>query len=396
MMLQEVKRGCFKIVEEGELEDRLKKGKLRVKFGIDPTSSMLHLGHLVLFLKARDFQKLGHKIILIIGDFTAMVGDPSGRTALRPALTREEVEKNAKAILSNIFRFIDREKCEVLRNSEWFSRMSLSEFFPLLSKVTVSRIISREEFKVRLSEGKPLFAHEFLYPVLQGYDSVVTKADVEIGGHDQLFNLIFARDIMRLYSLKPQVCLTVPLLEGTDGKLKMSKTYGNYIGLDETPEDVFGKLMGIPDTLISKYFVLVGGMQDEEAGKLEEDLEAGRIHPFKAKQELAFKITSILHGEDEAKYAEEWFNRVIRERKLPDELPSTEIDVENGWLPKVLKEAGLTKSTSEALRLITHGGVFVDGLRITDKDFKLSPGTHHVRVGKTRFMRVILSSGSHS
>jgi tyrosyl-tRNA synthetase len=385
--IEAIKKGCYNLIEEDELSRKLERGKLKVKFGIDPTAPSLHLGHLTLFLKAKEFQKYGHKIILIVGDFTALVGDPSGRSALRPVLSKEEVKKNAQQMLNQIFRFIDPKKCEILYNATWFSRMKLDKIFNMLSKFTVSRILSREEFRERMSENKPLFLHEFLYPILQGYDSVVTEADVEIGGHDQLFNLIFARDMMKSFNMEPQVCLTLPLLEGTDGRLKMSKTYGNYISVDERPEDVFGKLMGIPDKLIPKYSLLLTENTEEAVQKMQDDISCGRLHPFHAKQKLAWDITALLWGEESANGAKEWFDKVIREKKIPNDIPQASYKGER-WLPKVLKDVELVTSTSEALRLVEQGGIVVDGEKVSDRNFCLERGIHFIRVGKTRFLKL--------
>jgi tyrosyl-tRNA synthetase len=382
--LEKIKRGLISIVEEEELEKLLKSGRtLRVKLGIDPTASLIHLGHLVLIFKLREFQEMGHEVCLIIGDFTAQIGDPSGRTTLRPKLSEEEVKENAKEILKKVMKFLIEEKTKVYFNSEWFKSMSTTELFELFSKATVAQIIAREDFKKRMQEKAPIFVHEFLYPFLQAYDSVVVKADIELGGSDQLFNLIFARQIMKEYGLPPEVCITTPILEGTDGKLKMSKSYGNYITPDEPAEDIFGKLMGIDDVLIFKYAELLGGYEQKELEELK------KIPRFKAKTQIAYKITARLKGEKEAMKAKEWFDKVIREREMPDEIPQIHAK-EGSILQKVLKESGIVSSVSEAIRLTESGGIYINGERIKEKFFELKKGEYKVRVGKTRFVKIVV------
>jgi tyrosyl-tRNA synthetase len=382
--LEKIKRGLISIVEEEELEKLLKSGRtLRVKLGIDPTASLIHLGHLVLIFKLREFQEMGHEVCLIIGDFTAQIGDPSGRTTLRPKLSEEEVKENANEILKKVMRFLIEERTRVYFNSEWFKSMSTTELFELFSKATVAQIIAREDFKKRMQEKAPIFVHEFLYPFLQAYDSVVVKADIELGGSDQLFNLIFARQIMKEYGLPPEVCITTPILEGTDGKLKMSKSYGNYITPDEPAEDIFGKLMGIDDMLIFKYAELLGGYEQKEL----EDLK--KIPRFEAKTQIAYKITARLKGEKEAMRAKDWFDKVIREKEMPDEIPQIHAK-EGSILQKVLKESGIVSSVSEAMRLTESGGIYINGERIKEKFFELKKGEYKVRVGKTRFVKIVV------
>jgi tyrosyl-tRNA synthetase len=382
--LEKIKRGLISIVEEEEFGKLLKSGRtLRVKLGIDPTASLIHLGHLVLIFKLREFQEMGHEVCLIIGDFTAQIGDPSGRTTLRPKLSEEEVKENAEEILKKVMRFLIEERTRVYFNSEWFKSMSTTKLFELFSKATVAQIIAREDFKKRMQEKAPIFVHEFLYPFLQAYDSVVVKADIELGGSDQLFNLIFVRQIMKEYGLPPEVCITTPILEGTDGKLKMSKSYGNYITPDEPAEDIFGKLMGIDDMLIFKYAELLGGYEQKELEELK------KIPRFEAKTQIAYKITARLKGEDEAMRAKDWFDKVIREREMPDEIPQIHAK-EGGILQKVLKEAGIVSSVSEAMRLTESGGIYINGERIKEKFFELKKGEYKVRVGKTKFVRIIV------
>jgi tyrosyl-tRNA synthetase len=378
-----LKRNLTNIIEEKEFDELLDSGReLRIKLGIDPTASLIHLGHLVLFFKLREFQEEGHIVCLIIGDFTAQIGDPSGRLSARPKMKKEEVRENSKNILEKCTNFLIKEKTKVYYNSEWFESMSASELFELFSKSTVAKIISRDDFKKRMEQNEPLFVHEFLYPFLQAYDSVVVRADIELGGNDQLFNLLLGREIMREYGLKPQVCITTPILEGLDGKLKMSKTYGNYISPDEKAEDIFGKLMGVDDNLIFKYAKLLGRYESDEEI---EDLK--KLHPFEAKTQIAFRITKILKGEEEAKRSLDWFNKVIREREIPEDIPEIEAN-EGDILQKVLKEKGFIKSVSEAIRITESGGIYVNGEQIKEKFFQLKKGEYKVRIGKTKFVKV--------
>ncbi len=380
-----LRRGLLNIVEEDEFYELIESGrKLRVKLGIDPTAELIHLGHLVLLFKLRDFQEVGHEVCLIIGDFTATVGDPSGRTSARPPLSHEEAKRNANKILEKCTGFLIKERTKIYFNSTWLGSMRSHELFDLISRATVAQLISREDFKKRIEEGKPLFIHEFIYPFLQAYDSIAVRADIELGGHDQLFNLIFARDIMRSFALKPQVCITTPIIEGLDGKLKMSKTYGNYISVDEKAEDIYGKLMGIPDELIGKYAELICRFDEEELEELK------KIHPFEAKSRVAYTITKILRGKDEADRAREWFDRVIREREIPQK-DIEQFDAQEGEiLQKFLKKIGALKSISEAVRLTEAGGIYVNGERIKEKFFELKKGEYIVRVGKIKFIRIVV------
>jgi tyrosyl-tRNA synthetase len=302
---------------------------------------------------------------------------------LRPKLSEEEVKENAKEILKKVMRFLIEERTRVYFNSEWFKSMSTTKLFELFSKATVAQIIAREDFKKRMQEKVPIFVHEFLYPFLQAYDSVVVKADIELGGSDQLFNLIFARQIMKEYGLPPEVCITTPILEGTNGKLKMSKSYGNYITPDEPAEDIFGKLMGIDDILIFKYAELLGGYEQKELEELK------KIPRFEAKTQIAYKITARLKGEKEAMRAKDWFDKVIREREMPDEIPQIHAK-EGSILQKVLKESGIVSSVSEAMRLTESGGIYINGERIKEKFFELKKGEYKVRVGKTRFVKIVV------
>jgi tyrosyl-tRNA synthetase len=382
--IDKIKRGLTSIIEEQDFDQLLKSGKtLRIKLGIDPTASLIHLGHLVLIFKLREFQEIGHEVCLIIGDFTAQIGDPSGRTSLRPKLSEHDVKENAKEILRKVKRFLIEERTRVYFNSEWFKSIGATKLFELFSKGTVAQIIAREDFKKRMHEKSPIFVHEFLYPFLQAYDSVVVRADIELGGSDQLFNLLFAREIMKEYGLPPEVCITTPILEGTDGKLKMSKSYHNYITPDEPAEDIYGKLMGVDDELIFKYAELLCGYENDELDELK------KIHRFEAKTQIAFKITARLKGEKEALRAKEWFNKVIREKEIPEEIPQIYAK-EGEILQKVLKEAGVVSSVSEATRLTESGGIYINGEKVKEKFFELKKGEYKIRVGKTKFLKLIV------
>ena len=380
--IKRIKRGLTHIIEEDEFDEVIKgKRKLRVKLGIDPTASLIHIGHLVLLFKLRDFQEAGHEVCLIMGDFTATIGDPSERMSARPKMSKEEVSRNAKVILEKCMRFLIKEKTRVYFNSTWLGSLTSYQLFELFSKGTVAKLLTRDDFKKRLEEGRALYVHEFLYPFLQAYDSVVVRADVELGGNDQLFNLMLGREIMRSFGLPPQICITTPLIEGLDGKLKMSKTYGNYISVDEKPEDVYGKLMGIPDELTPKYAELLCRFDEDELRKIKE------LHPFEAKSKVAFRITELLCGRKKAEEAKEWFDRVIRKREIPD--ISQEVEAKEGdILQKVLKSAGVVKSVSEAVRLTESGGLYINGERVQDRFFELKKGEYNVRVGKTKFIRI--------
>ncbi len=386
--LMKLKSKAVDIIEEKQLEDLLNSGKkLRIKIGIDPTAPLVHIGHLVLILKIREFQELGHQAYVIVGDFTAKVGDPSGRSSLRPRLSDEEIEENTKIIMEKFLRFLDKNRTQIYFNSDWLSNINLSQIIDLSSKVTVSQILGRDDFRKRQEEGKPLYVHEFLYPLLQAYDSVVIKADIELGGTDQLFNLLLGREMMKSFGLPPQVCITLPLLEGLDGKLKMSKSYGNYISVDDKAEDIYGKIMGIPDELITKYAKLLCNFEEKEIEELK------KIHPFEAKSEVALRITELLKGKEEAEKAHQWFNKVIRMRGTPDEIPEFEVSY-GTILQKVLKELGVVKSVSEATRLTESGGIYINGEQVKEKLYQLKKGEYVVRVGKTKFIKLRVKEDS--
>jgi tyrosyl-tRNA synthetase len=372
--------GAVDVLPEGRLAEQLAStGPLRVKFGVDPTSPDIHLGHAVVLTKLRAFQDAGHTVVLIIGDYTARVGDPSGRDTTRPVLSAEEIEANAQTYLEQAFAVLDRDLTEVRRNCEWLA-MGSDELFDLVRRFTIARLLERDDFGRRMEEAKPISVLELLYPVLQGYDSVAIEADVELGGTDQTFNLLFGRDVQESYGQPPQSIMTMPILPGTDGVQKMSKTYGNHIGVTEPPEEMFGKLMSIPDEAMGDYWLLLLG----------EELDRSR-HPGEAKRELARRLVDRFHGEGAGAAAEERFDQVHVRGELPDEIPTATVpDDGDVHLPQLISsEFGL--STSEARRLIAQGGVRIDGTPVAPETLDLSVAELDgkvVQVGKRRFVRV--------
>ncbi|MFH1017842.1 MAG: tyrosine--tRNA ligase [Pseudomonadota bacterium] len=358
-----LKRGAVQLVNEAELLERLQEsartGKpLIVKCGFDPTAPDLHLGHTVLLQKMSQFQKLGHDVVFLIGDFTGMIGDPSGRSSTRKALSREEVGKNAKTYEAQVFKILDRGKTRIDFNSRWNEKMTAAEMIELATHYTVARMLEREDFKTRLKKEEPISIREFLYPIVQGYDSVALKADVELGGTDQIFNLLVGREIQRAYGQKPQIVLTMPLLEGTDGVQKMSKSLGNYIGITEPPKEMFGKIMSIGDELMVRYYELLTEFPDGELEKLKKNLKTGKAHPREAKAELGRILVAQYHGQAAAKEASDSFDRQFKEKKIPDDRKRIPAPRSVGW-PKYLAENGLASSSSDASRLIQQGAVRV-------------------------------------
>ncbi|SMO70417.1 tyrosyl-tRNA synthetase [Balnearium lithotrophicum] len=391
--LKVIKRGTAEIINEEELLEKLKYGrKLRVKAGFDPTAPDLHLGHTVLLWKLRDFQELGHEVYFLIGDFTAMIGDPTGKNETRPPLTREQVLKNAETYAQQVFKILDPEKTVVVFNSEWLGSMTAADLIKLTSKYTVARMLERDDFEKRFKEGRPIHIHEFIYPLLQGYDSVELKADVELGGTDQKFNLLMGRHLQREFGQEEQVCIMMPILEGLDGVQKMSKSLGNYIGILEPPEEQFGKVMRISDELMWRYYRLVTRIPEEEIDEMERLVKEGKLHPMEVKKKLAETIVRIFHGEEAAKRAREHFERVFSRRELPEEIPEPKVQVPENpvWLPILLRETGLVKSTSEARRQIRGGGVRINGEKVKDEQLKVDvlKGELILQVGKRRFVKI--------
>jgi len=394
-----IKQGCHDIIREEELKARLEKaiatGKpLRVKAGFDPTAPDLHLGHTVLIQKLKHFQDLGHQVIFLIGDFTGLIGDPSGKSETRPALTEEQVKANAATYERQIFKILDKDKTVIDFNSRWMKPMAAQDLIRLAARHTVARMLEREDFHKRYTSQTPISIHEFLYPLIQGYDSVALRADVELGGTDQTFNLLVGRDLQREYGQAPQVVITLPLLEGLDGVQKMSKSLGNYVGIDEAAGVMFGKIMSISDPLMLRYFELLTDITPEALASLKDDLASGKKHPRQVKEELAVELVARYHGRNAAAEAAQEFAHIFREKGVPEEIEEVTLKVEGPklWLPKVLVEAGLSAGTSEARRLITQGGVQVDGDKVTDANLELAAGKSYLlKVGKRRFKRVTLS-----
>ena len=388
-----IERGTAEIIGKEELFEKLKRKKeLKVKAGFDPTAPDLHLGHTVLLWKLRDFQDLGHTVYFLIGDFTAMIGDPTGKSETRKPLTREEVLENAKTYAEQVFKILDPEKTVVVFNSEWLGGMDAADLIRLSSKYTVARMLERDDFSKRFRENRPIHIHEFIYPLLQGYDSVVLESDVELGGTDQKFNLLVGRHLQREYGKEEQVCIMMPILEGLDGVQKMSKSLGNYVGILEPPEEQFGKIMRISDELMWKYYRLVTRVSEKEIERMMAEVEEGKLHPMEAKKRLAEIVVSTFHGEEAAKRAREHFERVFSRRQLPEDVEEPEISVPENpvWLPLLLKEAGLVNSTSEGIRQIRAGGVRINGERVTDEKLKVDVKSMDfvVQVGKRRFARI--------
>ncbi len=384
--LEILKRGVVDLVSEEELLEKLKKkGTLRVKAGFDPTAPDLHLGHVVLLRKLRQFQDLGHEVYIIIGDFTATIGDPTGRNETRPPLSKEEVLENAKTYAQQAFKVLDPKRTKLVYNSEWLEKMTSRDIVGLTSKYTVARMLEREDFSKRFKEGIPIYIHEFLYPLFQAYDSVAIGADVELGGTDQLFNLMIGRDIQREYGQEPQVAMTMPLLVGLDGVRKMSKSYGNYVGITEEPETMFGKIMSIPDELMWSWYELLTDYSEEEIEGFK------KLHPRDAKLKLAYTIVKQFHGEEAAKRAEEHFLKTFSQREFPENAPVFQFPRGSEFrLDEFVLKLGYAPSKKEAQRIIKGGGLKIDGEKRTNpfETVKLERELK-VQVGKKRFARVV-------
>jgi tyrosyl-tRNA synthetase len=390
--LGEIQRGVVDIIPMEELRRKLATGRpLRIKLGVDPTSPDLHLGHTVVVNKLRQFQELGHVVIFLIGDFTGMIGDPTGRSETRKALSREQVLENAESYTKQVFKILDRKKTEVRFNSEWMDAFTPPDFIRLCGQYTVARLLERDDFSKRYKEGVPIHVHELLYPLVQGYDSVALKADVEVGGTDQRFNLLVGRELQRAHGQEPQVIVTLPLLEGTDGVQKMSKSLGNAIGIADHPNETYGKIMSISDTLMNKYYEL---LSTRDSAQLQA-IQQGEVHPMDAKKQLATELITRFHDAVAAESAAADFAQRFQRRELPSDMQEFawaghEPEV---WICHLLREAGLTKSTSEARRMVQQGAVRVDTERIENADLKIrAQGEKVVQVGRRRIMRVIFSS----
>jgi len=386
-------RGTVDVISEQELADKLKKSQeggrpLKVKAGFDPTAPDLHLGHTVLIQKLKHFQDLGHDVKFLIGDFTGMIGDPTGKSETRKPLTVEDVKRNAETYKEQIFKILDPAKTDVVFNSAWLENLSSIDFIKLASQLTVARMLEREDFKNRFDNEQPISIHEFLYPLIQGYDSVALEADVELGGTDQLFNLLMGRTLQKVWKQSPQVVLTMPLLEGLDGVNKMSKSLGNYIGITESADDIYGKTMSLSDDLMFRYYELLSDLSSFEITELDDGIKGGHLHPKAVKQRLSRELTARFYDETIALKAEENFEKVFRKHETPDEIPEFLCKAEGGtlWLPKLLAEAGLVKGTGEARRMIQQNAVSLDNEKVSDVDHEVkAEGEILVKVGKRRF-----------
>lgn len=390
-MMEEIKRGSTELIVESELKTKLSEGRpLRIKLGLDPTAPDLHLGHTVVINKLRQFQQMGHHVLFLIGDFTAMIGDPTGKNTTRPPLSQEEVLRNAETYEKQVFKILDEEKTQVMFNSQWMKDKPASFMIQLASKYTVARMLERDDFHKRYTSEQPIAVHEFLYPLLQGYDSVEMKADVELGGTDQKFNLLMGRELQKTYDQKPQCVLMMPLLEGTDGVQKMSKSLGNYIGINDAPHDMFGKLMSISDDLMWRYFELLSFREMQEINGWREETKSG-LNPRDIKIKLAEEIVERFHNAAAATQAKEDFFARFARHEIPDDIPEQTVsgNAEGILIGNLLKDAGLVPTTSEAYRLIDQGGVKINGEKISDRSLLIPIGdTNIYQVGKRRFAKV--------
>jgi len=387
----ELKRGAIDVISEPELLERLKSGKkLRIKLGMDPTAPDIHLGHTVVMNKLRQFQELGHDVLFLIGDFTAMIGDPTGKNITRKPLERDEVMANAKTYQAQAFKILDPNKTQVMFNSTWMDKQSAADLIRLAATHTVARMLERDDFHKRYKNNQPIAIHEFLYPLLQGFDSVEMKADVELGGTDQTFNLLMGRELQKHFGQKPQCILTTPLLEGLDGVNKMSKSLGNYIGINDAPQDMFGKIMSISDELMWRYYDLLSFKSLDEIAKLKSSVTEG-LNPRDVKVALAQELVARFHNQNEAEKAHQDFVDRFKKHELPDDMPIQTLQTggKNLAICNVLQQAGLTATTSEARRMIEQGAVKIDGEKIEDLKLEIKAGSTHVfQVGKRRFGKI--------
>lgn len=390
-----IRRGAVDLLPEEELLAKLKQGRpLRVKAGFDPTAPDLHLGHTVLIQKMKQFQDLGHEVIFLIGDFTGMIGDPTGKSETRKQLTREEVGKNAETYKEQIFKILDPKKTTIEFNHRWMEKMDAVAMIQLTAKYTVARMLEREDFKQRYQKQQSISIHEFLYPLIQGYDSVVLKADVELGGTDQRFNLLMGRELQREYGQEAQVVLTMPLLEGLDGVQKMSKSSGNYIGINEPAEDIFGKIMSISDELMWRYYELLSDQDLRQIQTLRAQVESGGLHPMEVKKSLGAELVARFHGATAAESAREYFETKFQKKVAPTDIRKRFSAKEPIWICRLMVELAFAKSTTEARRLIAQGAVRVDGHAINDVNFEFQGGAHSIlEVGKNRIAQAVTESG---
>jgi tyrosyl-tRNA synthetase len=381
----ELSRNAAEVISSTELAAKLMLGRpLRIKLGMDPTAPDLHLGHSISLKKLRDFQRSGHTVIFLVGDFTAMIGDPTGRSETRKPLSPEQIKANATTYQSQVAILLDPAKTEVRFNSEWMSQVDTRKLIEIAAKLSVARMLERDDFEKRLANQEPLFLHEILYPLIQGYDSVALNADLEIGGTDQKFNMLVGRELQRAYGQPPQVVMTLPLLEGLDGVRKMSKSYGNYVGLTDTPEQMYGKLMSVSDRLMLRYYELVTDTPpDAIAG-----IKSGAVHPMEAKKWLAATIVTEYHGAEAARRAQKYFETKFQRHEVPADIPTFKV-ADEMWVCELMKQLSFATSTSEARRLLSQGAVRVDGETVTDANFRFVPGDHKIlEVGKRRVARI--------
>jgi len=394
--IEKLRRKTAEIINESELIERIESGKtLRVKLGADPTAPDLHLGHYVVLRKLRDFQELGHRVIFIIGDFTGLVGDPSGRSKTRPTLTREQIDANAQTYFEQVFKILDRDKTEVRYNSEWLSKITFEEWFRICSNFTIARILERDDFLNRFKNDIPIYFHEFFYPIMQAYDSVAIQADVELGGTDQKFNLLVGRKLLEMKNMQPQIAMILPILRGTDGVDKMSKSLDNYIGISENPDSMYGKTMSIPDNLISEYFYLVLDKDEEEAKEIDRMINSQKVNPMKLKMELARGIVELFHSREDAQRAEENFVKVFSKRELPEdaeELDATSFAIDGKVeIVKFLISNGIVSSNSEVKRLVQQGAIKVNQQKVANfKELVKINNGDILRIGKKKFFKIVI------
>ncbi|NPV80121.1 MAG: tyrosine--tRNA ligase [Firmicutes bacterium] len=400
-----LKQGAAEIINEEDLLTKLKDSEksgrpLRVKLGLDPSAPDIHLGHAVVLRKMRQFQDLGHEAILVVGDFTGRIGDPTGKSETRRQLSSEEVARNARTYQEQAFKILDPERTRIVFNSEWLARLTFEDIIKMASTYTVARMLEREEFSMRFQQEKPIYIHEFFYPFMQAYDSVALNADVELGATEQKFNILMGRHLQKEYGQEPQVAMLMPILVGIDGKQKMSKSLGNYIGVSEAPEEIYGKVMSLPDDVMADYFELASGLPHEDVHHITRSLSKAEIHPRDAKRYLAFTITALYHGKAAAEKAQEQFDLVFRQGDVPEEIPEVRVpssESKDGriWVARLLALAGLAPSNSEGKRLIAQGAVSIDGEKLSDPMAEVSIGRDGLllKVGKRRFARIFPSGG---
>lgn len=399
--LEILKSNAVDLISEKDLLSKLEKSiaknkPLRIKFGADPSRPDLHLGHAVPILKLKQFQDLGHEIQFLIGDFTAQIGDPTGKNETRPSLSKEEVLEFSKTYAEQVFKILDKDKTKIYYNSEWFDKFTSSDFIKLSGKYTVARMLERDDFEKRYKSNQAIGLHEFLYPLVQGYDSVALKSDVELGGTDQKFNLLVGRDLQKSYEQPQQLVITMPLLEGLDGVKKMSKSLDNYIGFTESPKDIFGKFLSVSDDLMYKYAKLILLKTDKEILKIKESVESGQVHPKKVKVSMAKEIVQIFHSKGDAENAEEEFERIFVKKGLPDDIKEVHLEEQQGlWICKVIVEAGFAPSNSQARRLVESRAVELDGVKVEDAKFELpltKDSSYLLKVGKKKFAKILVKA----